>query len=205
MIRQTTLAIAALAFAVASLASVDANAKPGFGGGGFKPGFGGGMQPGKVFAPKGPIKMAPFKPIKIGPIKPIKPIKPVFPIKPIKPVKPPHIHAHGPHFIPVPVPVQTAYAVERPVTVVSQRPVTRNTCNCLTKDYTPDGIVIFKDLCTKETASAPLPGSPAAAALEQQQKQQQQSELPATNNFAGKTFEEFKAAQAATTGDAPKN
>ena len=193
MIRQTTLAIAALAFAAASLASVDANAKPGFGGGGFKPG--------KVFVPKGPIKMAPVKPVKLGPFKPIKPIKPVFPIKPIKPHGP-HHHAHGPHFIPVPMPV-TAYAVERPVTVVAQRPVTRSTCNCLTKDYTPDGIVIFKDLCTKETASAPLPGSPAAAALEQ--KQQQQSEVPAANNFAGKTFEEFKAAQAATTGDAPKN
>ncbi|MGD9767610.1 MAG: hypothetical protein AB7U62_08195 [Pseudolabrys sp.] len=200
MIRQTTLAIAALAFAAASLASADANAKPGFGGGGFKPG--------KVFVPKGPIKMAPVKPVKLGPFKPIKPIKPVFPIKPIKPHGPHHHHAHGPHFIPVPMPV-TAYAVERPVTVVTQRPVTRstssNTCNCLTKDYTPDGIVIFKDLCTQETASAPLPGSPAAAALEQQQKQQQQSEVPAANNFAGKTFEEFKAAQAATTGDAPKN
>lgn len=198
MIRQTTLTIAVLAFAAASFASVDANAKPGFGGGGFKPG--------KVFVPKGPIKMAPFKPVKLGPFKPIKPIKPIFPVKPIKP---PHIHAHvphghGPHFVPVPVPV-TAYAVERPVTVVSQRPVTRNTCNCLTKDYTPDGIVIFKDLCTQETASAPLPGSPAAAALEQQRKQQQQSELPAANNFAGKTFEEFKAAQATTTGETPKN
>lgn len=203
MIRQTTLAIAALAFAAASFASVDANAKPGFGGGG--------MKPGKVFVPKGPIKMAPVKPVKLGPFKPIKPIKPVFPVKPIKPHGP-HHHAHGPHFIPVPMPV-TAYAVERPVTVVS-RPVTRNasssTCNCLTKDYTPDGIVIFKDLCTKETASAPLPGSPAAAALEQQQKQQQSSEVQtpntvAANNFAGKTFEEFKAAQNATTGEAPKN
>jgi len=189
MIRQTTLAVAALAFAAASFAAVDANAKPGFGGGGFKPG--------KGFAPKGPIKMAPVKPVKLGPFKPI---KPVFPVKPIKPHGP-HHHAHGPRFIPAPMPV-ASYAVERPVAVVSQRPVTRGTCNCLTKDYTPDGIVIFKDLCTQETASAPLPGSPAAAALEQQQ---QSGEAQTPSNFAGKTFEAFKAARSATAGEAPKN
>jgi hypothetical protein len=29
-------------------------------------------------------------------------------------------------------------------------------CNCLTKEYTPDNLVVFKDLCTKEVASAPI-------------------------------------------------
>ena len=26
------------------------------------------------------------------------------------------------------------------------------TCNCLTKEYLPDGNILFKDLCTKEAA-----------------------------------------------------
>ena len=28
-------------------------------------------------------------------------------------------------------------------------------CTCLTKTYTPDGLVMFADVCTKEAASAP--------------------------------------------------
>jgi len=34
------------------------------------------------------------------------------------------------------------------------------TCNCLTKSYTQDGAVVFKDLCTKEMAMNP-PQAPA--------------------------------------------
>lgn len=30
-----------------------------------------------------------------------------------------------------------------------------NRCSCLTKEYTPEGVVVFKDLCTKETAMNP--------------------------------------------------
>ena len=56
-------------------------------------------------------------------------------------------------------------------------------CNCLTKTYTPDGQVVFKDLCTKEMASAPVDGAPAQA-----------SEVPAPNNFAGKTYQDYLAA-----------
>jgi hypothetical protein len=61
------------------------------------------------------------------------------------------------------------------VTRVVSQPAPRTT-NCLTKEYSPDGIVTFKDLCTKETASAVLPGSPAA--LQQQQQLQQQGIAP---------------------------
>ncbi len=32
-------------------------------------------------------------------------------------------------------------------------------CACLTKEYTPDGVVVFKDLCTQEMASAPVEGA----------------------------------------------
>ena len=31
-------------------------------------------------------------------------------------------------------------------------------CTCLTKNYTPEGMVVFQDLCTKEMASAPVDG-----------------------------------------------
>jgi hypothetical protein len=35
------------------------------------------------------------------------------------------------------------------------------TCNCLTKNYMPDGTVVFADQCTKESAAAaPIPPAP---------------------------------------------
>jgi hypothetical protein len=37
-------------------------------------------------------------------------------------------------------------------------------CTCLTKEYTADKLVVFKDLCTKEAAAAPIGGAPQAAA-----------------------------------------
>jgi hypothetical protein len=40
---------------------------------------------------------------------------------------------------------------------------TWNRCTCLTKEYTPEGVVVFKDLCTKEMAMNP-PENPAPAA-----------------------------------------
>jgi hypothetical protein len=45
--------------------------------------------------------------------------------------------------------VATSYAVA-PAVAAAPRP-----CTCLTKEYTPDNLVVFKDLCTKEVASAP--------------------------------------------------
>ncbi len=69
----------------------------------------------------------------------------------------------------------------RPVSYV--QPVVEGTCNCLTKDYTPEGTVVFKDLCTKEMASTPVGGAPAQA-----------SEVQAPTNFAGKTYQDYLAA-----------
>jgi hypothetical protein len=69
----------------------------------------------------------------------------------------------------------------RPVGYV--RPVVAGSCTCLTKDYTPEGIVVFKDLCTKEMASAPVDGGPAKA-----------SEVEAPTNFAGKSYQDYLAA-----------
>ena len=33
--------------------------------------------------------------------------------------------------------------------------VTTNRCTCLTKEYTPEGAVLFKDICTNEAAINP--------------------------------------------------
>jgi len=62
-------------------------------------------------------------------------------------------------------------------------PVSAGPCTCLTKDYTPEGIVVFRDLCTKEMASAPLNGMPA-----------QTGEVASPTNFAGKTYQDYQAA-----------
>jgi hypothetical protein len=66
--------------------------------------------------------------------------------------------------------VATSYAVA-PAVAAAPRP-----CTCLTKEYTPDNLVVFKDLCTREVASAPagntqalLPAPQAEAAPTTQQ------------------------------------
>jgi len=60
------------------------------------------------------------------------------------------------------------------------RSVDPGPCTCLTKSYTPEGMVMFQDLCTKEMASAPVDGSSDQAQAEQQ-----------PNNFAGRTYQDF--------------
>jgi hypothetical protein len=114
-----------------------------------------------AFMPSGPkphyMPKVPLKPIHF----PTKPLKPIIPIHPIHPVHPPHVvppivwhphhrHVwwvkwHRPHYIAQPV-----------VTTVSAPVVQRVAapCNCLTKEYLPDGGILFKDLCTKEEAMA---------------------------------------------------
>jgi len=70
----------------------------------------------------------------------------------------------------------------RPVGYV-QPVVSSGICTCLTKGYTPEGNVVFKDLCTKEMASAPVDGTPAQA-----------SEIQSPTNFAGRTYQDYLAA-----------
>ena len=72
------------------------------------------------------------------------------------------------------------------------RDVQPGPCTCLTKNYTPEGLVVFQDLCTKEMASAPVDGSSDQAQAEQG---------PA--NYAGQTYQDYlkanpQAAPAAT-------
>ena len=43
----------------------------------------------------------------------------------------------------------------RPVYIASRPVVSPGPCTCLSKEYTPDGRVLFKDLCTNEAAINP--------------------------------------------------
>ena len=82
-------------------------------------------------------------------------------------------------------------------------------CTCLTKTYTQDGLVVFADVCTKEAASAPVGGTevtppaktsevtppPAPQATQPDNKAvADASQAPTTNNYAGKTYQDFLAA-----------
>src|SRR5579864_7094003 len=69
------------------------------------------------------------------------------------------------------------------------RAVEPGPCTCLIKNYTPEGQVVFADICTKESASAPVAGSSDAA----------QADAPA--NYAGQTYQDYLKAnpQAAET------
>ena len=55
-------------------------------------------------------------------------------------------------------------------------------CTCLWKGYTPDGTVVFKDLCTKEMASAPVDSDAA-----------QVTDAQNPSNFAGRTYQDYLA------------
>jgi hypothetical protein len=154
------LILVAAAFAVA-FAAAEASAKP-------------------IVIPKGPIKVAPKGPIIV---KPLLPKKPPIIVTPKFPKKPPVIIV-TPKF-PKPVivsPVVVERPIIRPVHLV-QRPVA-TTCNCLTKEYTQDGQVMFKDLCTQEMAMAPVPGA----------EPQKSSEAQPSSNYAGKTYQDYLAA-----------
>jgi hypothetical protein len=63
---------------------------------------------------------------------------------------------------------------------------TWNRCTCLTKEYTPEGAVVFKDLCSKEMAMNP-PETPAPAADYSPAPQQPQTQgyaQPQTQPYA---------------------
>lgn len=65
--------------------------------------------------------------------------------------RPCFVRWHRPTIYTAPVAAVTTYAAAP----------TYNRCTCLTKEYTQDGLVVFKDVCTKEMATVPV-GSPGA-------------------------------------------
>ncbi|MCK1387671.1 hypothetical protein [Bradyrhizobium sp. 21] len=68
-----------------------------------------------------------------------------------------------PVYVPTPPVVKETVYVQRPATttvvaaapaqVVTPAPVVSNTCNCLVKEYPQAGVVVFRDVCTKESAT----------------------------------------------------
>jgi hypothetical protein len=95
-------------------------------------------------------------------------------------------------------------------------------CTCLTKNYTPDGLVVFADVCTKEAASARVDGassdatpvpppapskaSDATMVPAADGKLAEASQAPTSQNYAGRTYQDYLAANAqAANMSAPKN
>jgi hypothetical protein len=61
--------------------------------------------------------------------------------------------------------------VPRPVVYGTPAPVVSTSrCTCLTKEYTPEGAVLFKDVCTNEAAMNPPAVAPAPTAQVQPQQ-----------------------------------
>ena len=81
----------------------------------------------------------------------------------------------------------------RPVSY-TVRESTPGPCTCLTKNYTPEGRVVFQDLCTKETASAPVDGTDDHA---------QATDGP--TNFAGQTYQDYLKANPQAQAEQKKN
>jgi hypothetical protein len=76
-----------------------------------------------------------------------------------------HVRYHRPiWYAPRPV-IYSAYA---------PRVVTPGPCTCLSKEYTPEGAVLFKDRCTNETAMNPPVQQNSEAEPQQQNAQYQQ-------------------------------
>jgi hypothetical protein len=71
-------------------------------------------------------------------------------------------------------------------------------CTCLTKTYTPSGLVVFADICTKESASAAATDDFADASTAPSTAVPAMdtpiSEVPTVPNYAGRTYQDYLAA-----------
>jgi hypothetical protein len=78
-------------------------------------------------------------------------------------------------------------------------------CTCLTKNYTPAGLVVFADICTKESASAPVDSSADAtlAPTTPPPAAQAPAATATPSNFAGRTYQDYLAANPQAAAQAP--
>jgi hypothetical protein len=147
---------------------------------------------------------------------------PIHPRPPGRPIIPVHLKS-GRSIVPIPIPVPPPHhrhhhhhhhwvfrdghwiVVNEDVVgedavsedAVSEAPAVAP-CNCLTKTYTPTGLVVFADICTKESASASALGDHADAAQAPTTgvpaKATPMSEVPTAPNYAGRTYQDYLAA-----------
>jgi hypothetical protein len=78
-------------------------------------------------------------------------------------------------------------------------------CTCLTKNYTPTGLVVFADICTKESASAPVDSAADATQAPTTPPANAQASAAAATppNFAGRTYQDYLAANPQAAAQAP--
>jgi hypothetical protein len=215
MSRKSLLTFAAAATLAAATLSTQSADAMGFGRGGFGggAGFARSVGRGPVLGPHFPVGHlgggnGRIIPIFRGPRHPIVPIVPIpvnnHPIDPPIILPPPdrdhhhHHHHHwvfrGGHWILIDVDDELVEA--SPVIAPAEVP---GPCTCLTKTYTQTGLVVFADVCTKESASAPVdaavtgeatqePTTPVAASAVPM------SVVPTAPNYAGRTYEDYLAA-----------
>ncbi|PDT83971.1 hypothetical protein CO669_32850 [Bradyrhizobium sp. Y36] len=87
-----------------------------------------------------------------------RPVPPPVYVPPQVVVRPVPVVVNRPVYVPTPV-VKETVVVQRPATVVASTPapapapVVNNNCNCLVKEYPQAGVVVFRDICTKESAT----------------------------------------------------
>ncbi len=212
MSRKVILSLsAAVIIAAASLAS-DATYARGFGGGGFGVGrFGSGSH----FFGHGGRTLTPI----LNPGRPGRPGRPGFPGFPGHPgggwVY--NHHHHG----------QRVFRGGRWIiiddVVVDAGPAA-GPCTCLTKTYTPNGLVVFSDICTKEAASAPVDGAadatqvptsgatqvPTSGATQGPTSSAPQgptssaTQGPTSSNYAGRTYADYLAANPQAAPQTPQ-
>jgi len=123
--------------------NAQAQAKPGWGG------YGGNGQRPVVVVP-GPRPVQPQVVVYPRPVPP-----PVI----VRPVPVPVV-VNKPVYVPGPV-VEKTVVVQRPAVVstpapvvaAAPAPVANNNCNCLVKEYPSAGVVVFRDICTRESAT----------------------------------------------------
>jgi len=193
MSRKTILTLASAAtLAVAMLASQSADARGfggggggGFGGGGGR-GFGGGGFAGRSIGGGG---MGMARLTGHGG----RTLIPIIPGRPGNPHWTFHHHDHGHWVFRFGRWIVVDDVVEEaPAIVTAPGP-----CTCLTKNYTPSGLVVFADVCTKESASASVysssdasqaPTTPVAATAVPM------TVVPTTPNYGGRTYDDYLAA-----------
>jgi hypothetical protein len=96
--------------------------------------------------------------------------------------------------------------IDEPVDDVPATPVS-GPCTCLTKTYTQDGLVVFADVCTKEAASARVDDSedtekPADKSSDATEEKPAVAAAPTPQNYAGRTYQDFLAANGKATSQA---